>query len=171
MDRFFKNKTTRFAGVFPSDSIPKQTKGFPLCFVANTAPSNEAGEHWVACWANSLTDVEFFDSAGFHESVYVDLRLPYKIRTRNTLALQSNTSSTCGHFCTYYLCLRAFGVSFHSIVSTLRRKGPSASDKLVLLHLAKLTTRLSLTRPCTSDCKGSQCCRPVTSFTIRYLLQ
>jgi hypothetical protein len=61
-----KNRFTKkiFLGVFASDKIPQKIKNFPACFVANTDPSGQRGEHWVAYWVKDGKNVERFCSLG-----------------------------------------------------------------------------------------------------------
>ena len=98
-----KNKVN-FLGVFARDQIPyslfASSNNFPLCFVANTDPSTQPGEHWVAFFLSSPNKIEFFDSYGLHPRVY-DFTLP--VTTYNHTQYQTFDSKVCGYFCILYL--------------------------------------------------------------------
>jgi hypothetical protein len=162
--RALHGKAVRFLGVFPANEVPQHDSGIPFCFVANTAPSSDPGEHWVACWVES-NRAEFFDSAGMPCYVYPDLDIPYNVTSYNALQLQPSTSNTCGHYCIYFLCARAFGRSLSSIVRDLNDMLPEHRDRLVTMHLATVAACLSITKPCTGFCQGQQCC--VSYYKVR----
>jgi hypothetical protein len=168
--RTLHGKKVRFVGVFPANEVPKCGSGFPFCFVANTAPSNDPGEHWVSFWVDSGR-TEFFDSAGMPNDVYPDLDIPYDVTSYNATQLQPGTSNTCGHFCIYFMCARAFGFSLPSIVRTLSGLQPEHRDSLVTTHLATVVDHLSLARPCVDACLGQQCCKSYYKVRRCSLLQ
>jgi hypothetical protein len=146
-----------FAGVFAADTIPN-VRVFPACFVVNTDVASKPGEHWVACYAKSRGEVEFFDSYGMPVGAYPHIRLPNKVTKRNTVSLQAISSNACGHFCIYYICSRAQGTPLSSIITHLSSLNSAQRDKLVRRFVFRITSRLRITRPCRGECVGSQCC-------------
>ena len=162
LERALSGTGVRFLGVFAADRIPRRITTFPSCFVANTDPASKAGTHWVACFCATANRVEFFDSYGLPPSAYGSLRLPLRPTHTNSVSFQSLRSSACGHYCIYYLCMRARGRSASVITRCLRtiasRRGGNA-DYLARDFAARLVRRLRVVRRCFRDCQGMQCCK------------
>nr|CAD2183369.1 unnamed protein product [Meloidogyne enterolobii] len=62
------------------------------------------GEHWVACYSDNQSTVEYFDS--FADEPNCDMRQSMlgnfsKVK-QNKFPLQSPLSDTCGHYCIYF---------------------------------------------------------------------
>jgi hypothetical protein len=146
-----------FAGVFAADMVPNVSE-FPVCYVVNTDPASKAGEHWVACYAQSPVDVEFFDSYGFSVGEYSHIRIPHTITKHNGVSLQAFDSNACGHFCIFYLIHRGLGVSLRRIVARMLMVPTALRDSLVRRFVFRTTRRLHIRRPCQNACVGSQCC-------------
>lgn len=132
LTRMVSPKKCSALGVFPRDlvSIGAFTT-FPACCIANTDPSTEPGEHWVAFYAAAPNDYEFFDSYGLRPDKYcfdLSLQAPSYL---NHLALQSDYSSTCAHFCLYYLNAKTLGVSMPDIIRSFSPINLTWNDKLV----------------------------------------
>ena len=105
-----------FLGVFAANELPnfRRERGYPACFVANTDPSDEGGEHWVAFYFDERRKGHYFDSFA--------KQIPYKswqtylhknspggvVKQRDKL--QSLKSEACGHFCIFYLFNRNISV-------------------------------------------------------------
>ena len=49
-----------FLGVFARDELPLNLD-YPCCFVCNTAPRSNAGEHWLAFFYNDRGFCNFFE--------------------------------------------------------------------------------------------------------------
>jgi hypothetical protein len=157
----WEKRNVTYAGVFAADMVPKHiTTGYPLCFVANTDPMSKPGEHWVACYATSAKDFEFFDSFGMPPYVYPNLRIANKVTHHNTFTMQALNSTACGHYCVYYICQRARGVPLRSISRQFAMMSLAHRERVVLDYVTQLTRQLSVNRPCVSRCIGSQCCVP-----------
>lgn len=146
-----------FAGVFAADAIDNVVD-FPTCFVVNTDPASKPGEHWVACYAKSLSEVEFFDSYGMPVSAYPNIRMPYSITRHNKISLQGYNSNACGHFCIYYLVKRAQGTTLRRIGTHLSAINAVQRETLVRRFVFATTSRLHIRRPCRAACVGLQCC-------------
>ena len=50
-----------FKGVFSSNNMPVSTP--PYCFIVNSEPNDQPGDHWLAIWVNK-DSIEFFDTYG-----------------------------------------------------------------------------------------------------------
>ena len=142
-----------FLGVFPKDLIPSiHTSSFPLCFVANTDPSTQAGEHWVAYFYDSPSYLEFFDSYGLSPS---DYDLPHKPQRMNHQTLQSLDSRVCGHYCIFYLYHRSQGISLTRILSSFSLHDYTWNDRHVSRFISKNFTHHCSNCTLTTHC---QCC-------------
>jgi len=139
-----------YLGVWPADHLPKASSlcNFTKqkrccygmkCFIANTDPARQPGEHWVAfvCYANRPSVVEFFDSYGYPISYYKELATGCEqagyfddacsVVSVNARTLQHAQSVVCGHYCLLFLYLCA-------------RVATSASNKLsAMQYLVMLT--------------------------------
>jgi hypothetical protein len=155
--RTMEGNIVQFAGVYAADSVPSVLE-CPSCLVVNTDPARRPGEHWVAYYAKTPTDVEFFDSYGLPVDAYPHIRLPYKITKQNVVSLQAMDSIACGHFCIYYLCMRAQGITLDRVAKRLSRLDAAQRDALVRRFVSKITSSLHIRRPCRDACVGSQCC-------------
>jgi hypothetical protein len=104
-------------GVHASDVLPK-IECFPSCLIANTDPTNLPGKHWVAIFIGT-DEAEFFDSYGLPPASNLSsyIRKYRKPVTYNGTRVQGPLSSTCGHYCLYYLCHRVRGKSMKNIVN------------------------------------------------------
>lgn len=114
-----------FIGVLPRDKVPDLDQGWPLArypaaLVANADSSTEPGSHWLAMYMLTRNSVEFFDSFALPPSYY-SLSLPSSTISVCSRALQSDTSSLCGHYCVYYLIRRAQGHSPLSITNAFSK--------------------------------------------------
>lgn len=162
LERALIESSCRFLGVFAADRIPRNITSFPCCLVANTDPASEPGQHWVAYYCASLTQVEFFDSYGLSWNYYEGLRFPIAPTRCNNICLQSPLSIACGHYCIYFLCNRAFDRTMNNIIHTFKRARNKINnpDKLVRYFVRRVVTKLHVVRRCFRQrCRGMQCCR------------
>jgi hypothetical protein len=160
-------------GVFPADQVPAIDKTMHCCFILNTEPRGQPGEHWLAFFYNHYADsLEYFDSYGMavetYGIVYESLRscgLASLCTPANIVGcLQSDVSFVCGHYCIAFLYWRAkyisappthFSISLATAHSTALQR-----DKRVLKIVRDLLTRSNC---CTdmlarSDCSQSCMC-------------
>ena len=165
------DSTLRFGGVYPADEVPtvapspSSSTDSCYCYVANTDPHDKPGEHWVAFVALPNKCYEYFDPYGQPLEAYPTLyaRMSHAAQCREPVAtyIQPPISTTCGHFCIYFLCHRSMpNASFNVIVKRLLSVPMHSRDKFVYRYLFALTRALNISRPCRDACKGSQCCRP-----------
>jgi len=97
--KYFKNKKTKFGGVFSIADVPnvKYDNGCHYIFNLDTS----AGTHWVALLFNK-TKIYYFDSYGYAPPAILEsLNIPM---ISNTNALQSYGSSICGQYCCIWIC-------------------------------------------------------------------
>lgn len=94
---------------------------FPSAYVINSDPSNKPGEHWVAVYFDKNGKGEYFDSYGLPPS-FLDLDEYMNRHSRswiwNRKTLQALFSTTCGHYCIYYILLRCRGIPLLDIVES-----------------------------------------------------
>lgn len=177
----------RFLGVMPFDFFPlstftassfsdsMRTPSAPglhaICCIVNTDPSTKPGKHWVAFFLGPHGKLEFFDSYGrppthFGFPIACSM-LDTSTFEYNTLAIQADSSSVCGHYCIVFLFLRcllavhstcqAFNLRtsntpLKSISSFLFALAPTAHvrDKEIKHTIKKL--QLSLHKPRQTSC-------------------
>jgi hypothetical protein len=93
---------------------------FPQLYVINTAPSFTPGEHWCVVFVFE-NFCEFFDSFGNPPEVFGlsnTIMQHCKHVISNSKKLQCFSSSMCGHYCIYYVSMRARGFSTSDVLST-----------------------------------------------------
>lgn len=114
-DEFLHHYAT---GVHAADQLPS-LKTRPSCFIANVDPINNSGSHWIAIFCDVNGNVECFDSYGRapNRSLKKYLEIYSKSITHNDVRIQGPLSSSCGHYCVYYLCHRVRDRSMNEIVS------------------------------------------------------
>jgi hypothetical protein len=112
----------------------------PRIFIVNTDTHDQPGKHWVCFYFPQDGPTEFFDSLGKHPQFYSKMFVNFIFRhssefVYNLKPLQSDSSSTCGHFCLFYSALRCRGISTRNILSKF------SDDKLMndelVRHFAK----------------------------------
>lgn len=111
-------KTQRYyLGTYPCDQIPlKLPARFLLC--VNTDDSSKSGSHWVAI-ARMRSELWYFDSLGEapprrgHLARFIR-RFPRVIY--NKVKHQSDSSSVCGGFSIFALCMFARGHTIREVI-------------------------------------------------------
>ena len=128
----FSETERYFRGVYSSDNMPISTP--PYCFIVNTEPSGQPGDHWLAFWVNEKY-VEFFDTYGrnpwnpMFPSFFADFVGERKC-VYNTVVLEGVFSKTCGQFSIYYICFRCLGFTYDEILNSFS-SNVIVNDKLV----------------------------------------
>lgn len=99
-----------FLGALPKDYakhvLNRASPSDVFCMAANTHTSTQPGQHWVA-YIYNRGNLDFFDSYGSEPK---QLRMPVGSPNRlewNDVVLQDLDSDVCGHYCVYYLYMRA----------------------------------------------------------------
>ena len=125
--------TKAFLGVYPRDMLPI-IKTFPSSVIINTDPSHLAGRHWIAFYFDDKKKCTFFDSYGNNPSVFnlnsylkqFSIELEF-----NKQRLQGLTSSSCGHYCIFFIRLISRGYSLDEIIQYFSKNNFSFNDNLV----------------------------------------
>ena len=93
-----------YLSTFPSDLIPKLPKP-NSCFISNTDPHTEKGQHWVAFYTDALLRSYYFDSYGLPPLVPNYIRFLHKAKEwdYNKKQLQRLYSTNCGEHCIRFL--------------------------------------------------------------------
>lgn len=101
-----KDEKTRaiYLGSFARDELPAKP-AYPSCFILNTEPRSEPGQHWLAIFYNKRGFAEFFDSFG-HDPEYFDLE-DYLNKTAkgwsSNKKIIQGSSDLCGIYCILFL--------------------------------------------------------------------
>jgi hypothetical protein len=121
--RFLRNHPKSrqiFLECVPSDAI-LTPRHYPYALVVNTDDSKGDGIHWTAFFVTSPRNVEYFDSLGREpEGDIKDFYESFPFRKRSVVRLQSLFSNACGPYVLYFILRRCGGISFESIMDSLR---------------------------------------------------
>ena len=93
---------------------------YPSAYVINSHPSSKPGEHWIAVYFDKHGKGEYFDSYGLHPSMNGFIAFMERNSNGwiyNNKTVQSLFSTTCSHYCVYFILYRCRGYSMHDIVS------------------------------------------------------
>ena len=136
----YKPLKNKFLGVFSSNNIPNKECTRPFCFIVNNMRKGTVGEHWIACYSDNPSTVEYFDS--FAEEPNCDMRQSmlgrFPIVKQNKFSLQSPLSDTCGHYCIYFLILRSKN-NFSSTLQKLHSIPPEGRDAFLRQFIRHLS--------------------------------
>lgn len=124
-----------FRGVYP-ENVLKSINPHNGMYVVNLDPWNKPGSHWVAIWLHN-EQKEYFSSYGRpavtpHIAKFLGDR--YKF---NDLLLQHPFSIVCGQYCVYFLCNRADGHSFETILGHFSSHSLKRNDLIVAEFMNK----------------------------------
>ena len=104
-----------FLGIFNVDTIRRNipVNNFLIC---NTDSSSGPGQHWFVLFRYSVSELECFDSLGVGDDRQTFLR---SVKFRGIRELHYNqspvqlpTSTTCGHFCLFFIFQRLHNLDF-----------------------------------------------------------
>ena len=129
-----------FRGVYARDELPKKGLVPNSLVVVNTDKRQSPGEHWVLCFWKEKDDLPlYFDSYGvavFHKEIEAFITRNSKQFYFNGEQLQSETSSVCGHYVTYFASQLCSG---YDLVNIRKRFSSchSLNDKLILTLFRK----------------------------------
>ena len=118
LQRFSERGVNSFIGVFPSDKLPTNVPR-PSCLIANTQPSGEPGEHWIAIFINKEGFGDYFCSYGTSPASVFRLFLNRECIAWNfsRKQIQSCYSTTCGQYALFFLFCRARGLPMFKFLS------------------------------------------------------
>ena len=138
------NQTLRWDGVLKrvclltrsEDTLPtRRIDHFPRAFVANTSPSDQPGQHWVAFLIWNEDHGEFWDSYGmppeFYSPKFKTFLEDYTRVDRNHRDLQSIATHVCGQWCLYWLYHRLRDVSQSKTLDPFRADTTLENDRTV----------------------------------------
>lgn len=127
--------SSSFLGVFPCDKLPR-TLSWPSSLIANTQPSNDAGEHWVAIFINKEGYADYFCSYGVPPQFeFRDFLNLFSCSFRySKKRIQSNLSTTCGQYSVFFLHARANGLPLHKFLD-LFTKNVEENDEIVTMYI------------------------------------
>ena len=172
-NKLLAGKSTRFLGVYAADRIPRldeKQEHYPCALIANTDPSTESGEHWIAYYLSSPNSpIEFFDSYGLEPNFYPNLPKFTSPLVHNSASLQSLNSLVCGHYCLLFIYLRSRNKSIAKIVRFILSNSHSHSksfDTFVHTYVCSLVKLFHVLIPCTTRLSSSQCCHSRSSCSL-----
>ena len=122
-----------FLGVFPRDRLPEINK-FPSSLVFNTDPSTLPGAHWIAMYIDEYQKCTFFDSFGFKPDFFGLESYLNRISSNveyNSKRLQGSNSSTCGHYCIFFILLKSRNFSLETILDMFSKSNFKLNDFLI----------------------------------------
>lgn len=126
-----------FYGIFSSDLQPHFLK-INYFMICNTSPSTSDSGHWYVIFRPSSDTIEYFDSLGVDQSKANKLKDHLKIRNLkeieyNETPVQSSSSTTCGHFCLFFILERLHNLdySFDQLVNEIFSDNISLNERVV----------------------------------------
>lgn len=133
-----RNQTTSpfYLGCFPADKlleINSEKLLFPQSFVVNFDPAGYDGSHWVAIYADSPNNVDYYDSLGIWPPLNDDITRFLSKFTHvrfNPYAFQSYRAKSCGKHAIFFLYNRAVGKTLEEILHSLI-KSQTTPDRMV----------------------------------------
>ena len=125
-----------FGGVLARDELPKNVD-YPSCYVVNTKPRTNSGEHWLAIYYDKNGHADFFDSYGHHPQYFFLDSFLNKTSTSwsfNKIRLQG-LSTFCGYYCLLYLFFRSRQKS--NIFFSFFNNNSLLNDKKITYYIKK----------------------------------
>ena len=134
-----KHPRTRpvFRGVYARNRLPRLLN-VPMALVGNTDPDNRVGQHWVAIYIDANSKGEDNDHTGTppYQDPYVNFMKKHcHTWTYNTVRVQEEGSTVCGHHCIFYLIHRCAGHTMTDVTRLLENpvEATTIVQKFVLL--------------------------------------
>ena len=94
-----------FKGVYARNRLPRRLN-VPSALIGNTDPDDRPGTHWVAIYIDANSRGEYYDPTGRPRFLraYVNFMNTHCTSwTYNTIRVQEECSTVCGHHCIFYL--------------------------------------------------------------------
>jgi hypothetical protein len=109
-----------------------------MSLVGNTDPDNCVGQHWVAIYIDANSKGEYHDPTGTppYQDPYVNFMKKHcQTWTYNTVRVQEEESTVCGHHCIFYLIHQCAGHSMTDVTRLLENpvEATTIVQKCVLL--------------------------------------
>jgi hypothetical protein len=119
-----------FKYVVARDRLPKHII-YPSAYVINTHKSDQPGEHWLALYYDSNGFCTFFDSFArspqeFGLENFIDRTSSGW--TYSQTRVQDFLTSTCGHYCVYFILLMSRGLKLNDILTLFDDKNFLVND-------------------------------------------
>ena len=111
-----------FKGVYARNRLHRRLS-VPSASIGNKDPDDRPGTHWVALYIDANSRGEYYDPTGRPPFLraYVNFMNKYCTNwTYNTIRVQEEASTVCGHYCIFYLIHRCAGKSMGDATRTLR---------------------------------------------------
>lgn len=131
-------KIPSFKGVYACDTLPN-TRERPSCFIANTDPSNEPGEHWVAIILKKNEQALYFDALGFPPIIpslqqYLASNASNGFKY-NQLTLMDPDNKGCGYYAALFLDMWSRGCTLRQFQGYFRgRSGYALTENDILIN-------------------------------------
>ena len=127
-----------YLGTFAANTIPK--KPTPLtCFLSNTDPQSQHGQHWVAFFVNQKGYTYYFDSYGIPPINLRHLRFcrnsSQGFWTYNRQQLLNLNSSNCGYPCVRFIIETCRTLNPVTALSAIRSLPTNLTDKTAATYL------------------------------------
>ena len=100
-----------FNGVYARNRLHRLLN-VPSALVGNTDPDHRMGQHWVAIYIDANSKGKYYDPTGIPPflKAYVNFMKKHCYSwTYNTVRVQEEGSTVCGHHCIFYLVHRCAG--------------------------------------------------------------
>ena len=116
IDRVIRRHVRAFDGVYSCDDLPQRN---PRLLVANTDPSDEPGEHWIAISMDENGNGKYFDSFGRPPPTSFECYLDRHCTswTHKATQYQSATSEVCRQYCVVWCVLNSRQVDLRGLLS------------------------------------------------------
>ena len=106
-----------FNGVYARNRSPRLLN-VPSALVGNTDPDHRMGQHWVAIYIDANSRGQYYDPTGTPPFLMDYVNFMNKHCTSwsyNTVRVQEEGSTVCGHHCIFYLVHRCAGHSMTDV--------------------------------------------------------
>jgi hypothetical protein len=123
-------------GVYARNRLPRRLN-VPSALIGNTDPDDRPGTHWVALCIDANSRGEYYDPTGRPPFLraYVNFMNKYCTSwTYNTIRVQEEGSTVCGHHCIFYLIHRCAGKSMGDVTRTLRHPREATDIVKTFVH-------------------------------------
>ncbi len=138
-----------FVSVYAADNLPRLPRdNRPCAYIANTAPINNAGEHWVCFFFPKNDPPEYFDSLGFPPLIndfFHFLETDQNKIIFNDCPIQNPFSTTCGQHVIHYILKKCRHMSMKDIISPFCNHDFRINDAIINSYVEKnFNTKLNI---------------------------
>jgi hypothetical protein len=125
-----------FKGVYARNRLPRRLNVHPA-LIGNTDPDDRPGIHWVALYIDVNSRGEYYDRTWrppFSRACVNFMNKHCTSWTYNTIRVQEEGSTVCGHYCIFYLIHRCAGKSMGDVTRTLRNPREATDIVKTFVH-------------------------------------